>query len=49
MILQSQSLGININVKTWLDQILLVRDMVVESWNRRFGRETIHPTKNLLL
>ena len=25
--------------------ILLIRDMVVESCNRRFGRETIHPTK----
>ena len=25
--------------------ILLIRDMVVESWNRRFCRETIHPTK----
>ena len=25
--------------------ILLIRDMVVESWNRQFGRETIHPTK----
>ena len=24
---------------------LAVRDMVVESCNRRFGRETIHPTK----
>ena len=29
--------------------ILLIRDMVVESCNRQFGRETIHPTKNLLL
>ena len=27
--------------------ILLIRDMVVESCNRRFGRETIHPTKKI--
>ena len=27
--------------------ILLIRDMVVESCNRRFGSETIHPTKKL--
>ena len=25
--------------------ILLIRDMVVESWNRQFGRQTIHPTQ----
>ena len=25
--------------------ILLIRDMVVESCYRRFGRETIHPTQ----
>ena len=25
--------------------ILLIRDMVVERWNRRFGFETIHPTQ----
>ena len=25
--------------------ILLIRDMVVECWNRRFGCETIHPTQ----
>ena len=25
--------------------ILLIRDMVVERWNRRFGCETIHPTQ----
>ena len=24
---------------------LIIRDMVVESWNRQFGRETMHPTK----
>ena len=24
---------------------LLIRDMVVERWNRRFGRETIYPTQ----
>ena len=27
--------------------ILLTRDMVVESCNRRFSRETIHPTKKI--
>ena len=29
--------------------ILLIRDMVVERCNKQFGRETIHPTKKLLL
>ena len=32
-----------------VSSILLIRDMVVESWNRRFGRETIHPAKKILL
>ena len=26
--------------------ILLIRDMVVECWNRQFGCEIIHPTEN---
>ena len=29
--------------------ILLVRDMVVERWNRRFGCEIIHPTQKFIL
>ena len=28
-----------------VSQILLIRDMVVERWNRQFGCETIHPTQ----
>ena len=28
--------------------ILLISNMVVERWNRRFGCETIHPTENLI-
>ena len=26
-------------------EILLIRDMVVERWNRQFGCETIYPTQ----
>ena len=32
----------------FLNDILLIRDTGFESCNRRFGRETIHPTKKLL-
>ena len=32
-------------VTKFIVQILLIRDMVVECWNRRFGFETIHPTQ----
>ena len=28
--------------------ILLIRDMVVKRWNRRFGCETIHPTQKFI-
>ena len=35
----------------WTDEtftILLIRDMVVERWNRRFSCETIHPTQKFI-
>ena len=36
------------HIFTHLRGTLLIRDMVVKRWNRRFGCKTIHPTENLI-
>ena len=35
-------------IYNWLS-FLLIRDIVVERWNRRFGCETLHPTQKFTL
>ena len=35
----------NATICGYIYNIFLIRDMVVESWYRQFGRETIHPTQ----